>query len=246
MGRTRNLSNLVSDDMLSIDTSGNIGFGTETPSKSLDVVGILSTTTFSGGHYSGTVETTNAFTKNLNTTGIVTTTGMFSGDGSNLVGVAFTCAAIISDVKSSGSHGGNPFPGSNWKYRDLQTILSDPHNIIVSINGSNGFTLGPGVYQFRYIVPTLRTNSTTARIYNITDSWTVTGSYAGNEWSQQSGWYAGTVFTGVSGFYRWTSGNKEFALYYINQYHGLTQQMGFDTHFENEYFTQVYILKGNV
>jgi len=70
MGRNRNLSNLVSDNMLSVDTSGNIGLGNETPSKSLDVVGILSTTTFSGNHYPGTIETSNTFTKNLNTTGI--------------------------------------------------------------------------------------------------------------------------------------------------------------------------------
>ena len=246
MGRTRNLSNLVSDDMLSVDTSGNIGLGSETPSKTLDVVGILSTTTFSGGHYSGTVLTSDNVTKNLNTTGIITTTGMFSGSGNSLVGVAFTCAAVISDVKSSATPGGNPWPGGNWKYRDLQTIVSDANNIIISTNGSNSFTLGPGVYQFRYIVPTLRTNSTTARIYNITDSLIVDASYAGNEWSQQSGWYAGTNFSGVSGFYRWTSGNKEFALNYINQYHGLDLQMGFDCHFGDEYYSQVYILKGNV
>ena len=171
---------------------------------------------------------------------------MFSGSGDGLVGVAYTCAAIIADVKSSGTNGGNPGNGSNWFYRDLQTIVSDPHNIIISTNSSTSFTLGPGVYQFKYIVPTLRTNSTAARMYNITDTQIVPGSYAGHAWSQQSGFYSGATLTGTSEFQRWTSGNKEFALNYINQYHGVDQMEGFACNFGDEYYAQVYILKGNV
>jgi len=245
MGRTRNLANLVSDNILSIDTSGNIGLGNETPTKTLDVVGILSTTTFSGGHYDGIVSISNNFTENFTTTGIITTTGTFIGDASGIAGVGFTCAAILADVKAQNTNGGTP-ANIRYQQRDLNTIVSDPHNIIVSLS-SNKFTLGPGVYQIHYITPGFRVNSTQGRIRNVTDDEVLTESYSGNNWTQQDGYYVGVNNFGKTGFIQWESGNKEFELQFGRHYYNGDYMFGLAANISGveEHYSSLYILKGS-
>lgn len=245
MGRTRNLANLVSDNILSIDTSGNIGLGNETPTKTLDVVGILSTTTFSGGHYDGTVTTSNNFTENLITTGIITTTGTFIGDASGIAGVGFTCAAILADVKAQNNNGG---AAANIRYnqRDLNTIVSDPHSIIVGLS-SNKFTLGPGVYQIHYITPGFRVQHTQGRIRNVTDDEVLTESYSGNNFTQGDGYWVGVNNFGKTGFIQWESGNKEFELQFGRWYWNSSFNFGLALNVSGveEHYSSLYILKGS-
>jgi len=172
---------------------------------------------------------------------------MFYGDGRSLTGIAFTCAAIVADVKSSGTNAGNPDPSGQWKHRDLQTIISDPHNIISSLSG-NKFALGPGIYQIHAIVPTLRTNSTQVAI-TILDSageFIVNGGTGGSSWSQQSSWFAGDNLTVTTAILGWSVGIMTCGVLYINEYAGIDQQMGLGMGWGNEYYTQAYILKGNI
>ncbi len=216
-----------------------------TPTKTLDVVGILSTTTFSGGHYNGTVSTSDIFTENLITTGIITTTGTFTGDASGIAGIGFTCAAILADVKSSGTSGGAAV-NIRYQQRDLNTIVSDPHNIIVSLS-SNKFTLGPGVYQIHYITPSFRVNATQGRIRNVTDDEILTESYSGNNWTQQDNYWVGVNNFGKTGFIYWESGNKEFELQFGRHYYNADWQKGLAVNISgvDEHYSSLYILKGS-
>jgi len=242
MGRTRNISNLVSDNMLSIDTSGNIGLANETPSKTLDVVGILSTTELSGGHYNGSVTSSASVTDNLNTTGIITTTGLLVGDGSALTGIAFTAVAILQDLKSQNTGGGAVSGTQSWYDRDLNYIRDDEHDI-VSLS-SNQFTLKPGLYQIKVICPGVRIGHIKARIYNITDtSILVTGP---TNWTADS-WRAAAHNILSSSIFEITS-NKTYKIQQINTDTGTTgtYDKGYYINVSNEYYTLVYILKGNI
>lgn len=242
MGRTRNIANLVSDNMLSIDTSGNIGFATETPSKTLDVVGILSTSQLSGGHYGGSVTSSSSVTNNFNTTGIITTTGLLTGDGSALTGIAFTSVAILQDVKNQNTGGGSLSARFSYYDRDLNTIISDEHNIIVSLSSPN-FTLGPGLYQIRAIVPAVRIGHVWARIYNTTDSIILAEGFTG--WTNDT-WRVATHTTVASHIFEITS-NKSYKIQQTNTDTGGAgaYELGYYLNVSPEHYTIVYILKGN-
>ena len=244
MGRTRNIANLVSDNMLSIDTSGNIGLGNETPSKTLDVVGILSTSQLSGGHYGGSVTSSSSVTDNLNTTGIITTTGLLSGDGSALSGIAFTTVAILQDQKSANTGGGSVAGTNSWYDRDLNTIVSDEHNI-VSLNSSN-FTLVPGLYKITAIVPGVRIGFIMARIYNNTDDNVLATGYT--NWTYDN-WYAASHSIVSTNIFEITS-NKSYKIQQINTDTGensYAYDLGYYLNIDlPEYYTLVYIMKGNV
>ena len=243
MGRTRNIANLVSDNMLSIDTSGNIGFGNETPSKTLDVVGILSTSQLSGGHYGGDVTSSPSVTNNLNTTGIITTTGLLSGDGSALTGIAFTTVAILQDIKSANTGGGEIATINTWYDRELNTIISDEHNI-VSLSSSN-FTLGPGLYKIKAIVPGTNIGHNAARIYNNTDDVVLTTGYT--SWTYDY-WRAASHSIVSTNLFEITS-NKSYKIQQINTDTGRTgtYDLGYYMNLSlPEHYTLVYILKGNV
>ena len=144
MGKTRTIANLVSNNVILPSTDGKVAIGTDTlPSQNLDVVGIVSSTTLSGGHYGGSTLTADS-TDNFSTTGIITTTGQYNGGGEGLVGVAFTTAAVIVDRKTEGVDGGsNSGQTGTWTARDLNLIMCDPDNIVKSLS-SNQFTLGRG------------------------------------------------------------------------------------------------------
>ncbi len=243
MGRTRNISNLVSDNMLSIDTSGNIGFGNETPSKTLDVVGILSTTELSGGHYDGNVTSSASVTDNLNTTGIITTTGLLTGDGSGLTGIAFTAVAILQDQKGANTGGGAVVSTQSWYDRNLNTTVSDEHDI-VSLS-SNQFTLKPGLYQIKVVCPGVRIGHIKTRIYNVTD--TIVLTYGPTNWTADT-WRAAAHCILSSSLFEITS-DKTYKIQQINTDTGTTgtYDLGYYLNIDlPEYYTLVYILKGNI
>ena len=88
----------------------------------------------------------------------------------------------LQDQKSSGTAGGT-FTSGAWQTRTLNTEVTDT---IGSTLASNQFTLPAGTYYFEAICPTLNTNSSQARLQNITDAATtllgvncVTGTTAG-------------------------------------------------------------------
>lgn len=72
--------------------------------------------------------------------------------------------AFLSDVKSTGSHGGT-FTNGAWRTRDL-TEAFDP-NGIVSVS-ANRFTLAPGTYVIHAECPGYRVGYHKARLYNVT------------------------------------------------------------------------------
>ncbi len=123
MTRARNLSRLGNSDILSIDSSNNVGIGSTIPDVKLDVIGdaeisgVITATSFSGSGsgLTGVASTDNIITSTASTmadiysTGIITATtfvGALTGNASglsgspditinNLVGVAATFSGVV-------------------------------------------------------------------------------------------------------------------------------------------------------
>jgi len=210
----------------------------------LDVVGILSTSQLSGGHYGGSVTSSASVTNNLNTTGIITTTGLLSGDGSALTGIAFTAVAILQDIKAANTGGGSVASINTWYDRELNTIVSDEHNI-VSLSSSN-FTLGPGLYKIKSIVPGTNIGHNKARIYNNTDN-AVLFNVGYTSWAYDY-WRAASHAIVSTNLFEITS-NKSYKIQQMCTDTGRTgtYDLGYYMNINlPEHYTLVYILKGNV
>ena len=242
MGRTRNIANLVSKDLISIDTSGNIGIGSQIPTEKLDIVGVVTSTSVGTDHFSGGVTSTNS-TSNLNTTGIVTTTGILFGNGSAIGGIGFTAFASIQHRTTA--NGGNPGGGGAWRVRQLTEIVDDPHNIVTLNTSTDKFTLGPGRYVMSFQQAHLRCHFVKGAILDVDENVVY---QSGNLWSQQGTYYGDAVTTGITPVLTISSGTKDFQLLYYNNYYGLTIQLGNDNNFYDygNVYANVYILKGNL
>ena len=94
MTRARNLSKLSNPSVFTVDTDNNLGINSTSPKEKVNVVGVVSATSFfgDGTGLTGVASTDNIITStastfaNINSTGIVTAVS-FSGDGSGLSGV---------------------------------------------------------------------------------------------------------------------------------------------------------------
>ena len=117
MTRARTLSRLANSNVLAVDSSNNVGIGSTIPDAKLDVIGIVSATSFygDGSGLIGVASTDNIITSTASTmadiysTGIVTATtfvGALTGNASgltgspnitinNLVGVAATFSGVV-------------------------------------------------------------------------------------------------------------------------------------------------------
>jgi len=93
MTRARNLSKLGNSSTFTVDTSNNIGVGSTTPDAKLDVIGIVSATSFigDGSGLTGLANTTFVNSEQINVSGFVTAT-TFSG---NLSGTAVTATTFV-------------------------------------------------------------------------------------------------------------------------------------------------------
>ena len=97
MSRARDLSRLANENVFSVDASNNVGINSTTPDARLDVVGVISATSFFGD---GTGLTGVASTENIITGTAATFTGGINAAQSdvsvrNLTGVAATFTGVL-------------------------------------------------------------------------------------------------------------------------------------------------------
>ena len=101
MTRARDLARLGNNQSLTIDTNLNVGIGSTTPDAKLDVVGVVSATSFNGNSINvGSAVTINA--SGVNVTGVVTATS-FNGNSVNVTGVV----TANNGIKAIGIYSGN-------------------------------------------------------------------------------------------------------------------------------------------
>ena len=138
----------------------------------------------------------------------------------------------LQDQKTSGTNGGT-FTSGAWQTRTLNTEVADT---IGSTLSSNQFTLPAGTYYFEAICPTLNTNSSQARLQNITDATTVllginnvTGATAG-----------GVAF--VNGLFT-IAGTKTFELQHRCSLTRATDGFGYASGWDTEVYAEVRIWK---
>ena len=74
--------------------------------------------------------------------------------------------AVLTDSKPSGTSGGAGV-AATWTTRDLNTIDSDPHSLVLDLS-SNQFTLAAGAYQITAMAAYLHTGHTRMRLYDVT------------------------------------------------------------------------------
>ena len=167
MTRARNLSRLANSDVLSVDISNNVGVGSTTPDAKLDVIGIVSATSFygDGSGLTGVASTDNIITSTASTmadiysTGIVTaTSATFTGnvsiggtltyeDVTNIdsVGVITARSGIrIGAGQSIGSDGALTYygDGSNLTGVDSTALKDSSDAVRVQANTSGAVVTG--------------------------------------------------------------------------------------------------------
>lgn len=101
------------------------------------------------------------YSGNVAISGALTINGSTVTPGSNTVSIA-----LLADQKTSGTNGGS-YTASNLVTRTLNTIVSDPSSMIVSL-ASNRFTLSAGSYLIEARVPGSSINNFMAVIKNVT------------------------------------------------------------------------------
>lgn len=103
-------------------------------------------------------------------------TGVGATGATGSAGGVSACA-VIQDQKTQNTAGGT-FTSGAWRTRDLNTIVADPHSIIVSLS-SNQITLGAGTYLVIASAPGRFVDQHQTRFQNVTDSTTaITGGNA--------------------------------------------------------------------
>ena len=83
--------------------------------------------------------------------------------------------AVLSDVRDSGTVGGDAAANGSWQTRALNTE-SDPDSIVTFDDGDDQFTLAAGTYSIHAAAAFSTTDETKIRIYNVTDSVTAVSS----------------------------------------------------------------------
>lgn len=85
MSRARNLSKLGNPSVLSVSTDNNVGINSTSPVEKLNVVGVVSATSFfgDGAGLTGIANTANITSDSIVVVGVVTAT-TFDGSGSDL------------------------------------------------------------------------------------------------------------------------------------------------------------------
>lgn len=167
-------------------------------------------------------------------------TAIYEGEGSGSSTSSSSSSTIkvatIFDQKSSTTAGGDS--QTSWTDRDLNT-KNDPDSI-VSLSGSNYFSLSPGTYRIKWSAPAYRVNRHQTRlVYSTTSSFTSTtevygsSEYNAASYSQQTRSFGETILT------------LENTTYFKIQHKCQTQQtgngFGFESQLADEIYTQVFV-----
>lgn len=121
--------------------------------------------------------------------------------------------AVMQDQKSA-TTAGQSLTLNTYVTHDLQTIQSDPNNIISSLT-SNQFTLGAGKYLIEWKASVVQTGNNSyhdkTRLYNVTDATAVSYSHTGCQYSG-NGMISGAAVVNIASsktfrVEQWTNGS---------------------------------------
>ena len=100
MSRARDLSKLSSPSNFTVDTNNNIGVNSTTPKEKLNVVGVVSATSFfgDGSGLTGIANTAIINADQINVTGVVTATSFVGNVTGNATGLTGTPDITVGDI----------------------------------------------------------------------------------------------------------------------------------------------------
>ena len=101
MTRARSLSKLINAQSFTVDDTFNVGINSESPKEKLNVVGVVSATSFfgDGAGLTGIANTDIVVSEQITVSGVVTASS-FVGDGSQITGVSGFATALSNDTTS--------------------------------------------------------------------------------------------------------------------------------------------------
>ena len=136
-----------SSEQVRITSNGSVGIGTTNPTATLDVNGkvALGSSVYDSNGNTGTSGQVLSSVPGIGVSWTDQTGGSGgSGGGSSKI-------AILSDVKTAGTNGGD-FDTGAWRNRELNTEL-DPESFVTLNSSNNYFELGEGSYRISWSAP---------------------------------------------------------------------------------------------
>jgi len=213
MTRARTLSRLANSNVLSVDSSNNVGVGSTIPDVKLDVIGdaeisgVITATSFSGSGsgLTGVASTDNIITSTASTmadiysTGIVTATtfvGALTGNASGSSGSCSGNAATATLATNASGLSGSP----NITINNLVGVAATFSGVVTyedvtNIDSVGIVTAGGGLYVGRTSIGATFTTAGDAILAGVVTATSFSGDGSGlsgvESWNQQDTWLYG-------------------------------------------------------
>ena len=200
MSRARSLSRLANEQALSVSTDFNVGVNSTSPVEKLNVVGVVSATSFSGdgSGLTGVASTDNIITGTAATfTGSVNVSGAANFSGITTVGIL----TAYTDVTFIGAAANITFDKSANAFSfadDAEAKFGDSGDLKIYHDGANSYVSDVGTGDLRLSGSFVKLNNAgnTATMVKATDGGSVEINHNGSKKFETTG--SGAIVTGIA------------------------------------------------